>query len=107
MAFKSKMYCCNPFKEEGHARVKENLRDVQESMANKCPYVLMGGKICSKCRKKISQKPPEHAEVTSAAPGTSTEDISEDEKAPDIALDYLNSSLQHLGESPVKKETSK
>ena len=35
------------------------------------------------------------------------EDVSEDEIAPTIAPDYLNSSLQCLRESPVKKETSK
>ena len=104
MAFKSKMYCCNPFKEEGHARVRKNLRDVQEWMANESPNVLIGGKICSKCRKKLSQKLSEHSEVASAMPGTSKEDVSEDEIAPAIALDYLNSSLQYLGESPVKKK---
>lgn len=103
MDFKSKLYCCNPFREEGHARVQKNLRNVQEWMINKCPNVLLGGKICSKCRKK-SQNPTITADVASVVPGTSREDLSEDEVASDLALDSLNSSLQYLGESPVKKK---
>lgn len=78
-------------------------KNVQEWMTKKYPNVLLGGKICSKC-KKISQNPTITKDVASVVPGTSREDLSDDEVASHLALDALNSSLQYLGESPVKKK---
>lgn len=93
------LFCCNPFFIKGHSRVNKNLRPVQEWMKRKSENLVLGYKICTSCRKKLSKK---NNEVESDV--NIQESDPEDNAALDNALSSLNNSLQSLGESPVKSK---
>lgn len=99
-----KVRCCNPFGEENHPKSVKNLRNVSEWMCSLNLGIERGMKICDKCRKKISnEKPIQEITEVENNPGTSSQDetVFTD---PETAVDYLNKSLELIGESPIKKK---
>lgn len=96
--------CCNPFSEPNHRKSIKNLRNVVDWMCSLNLGIKMGMKICDKCRKKMNiienkTEPDQPHEYD--LPGTSTDILFTDQSA---SVDFLNKSLELLGESPLKKK---
>lgn len=97
--------CCNPYKETVHSK-SGKLRNVTAWMCSLEFDIQKGMKICDGCRIKLSKdrnsKSKQHElEDLSSLPCTSaTENFTD----LDTSLDYLNKSLELVGESPVKKK---
>jgi hypothetical protein len=99
-----KLKCCNPFNEENHPKNVKNLRNVSEWMCSLGLGIENGRKICDKCRKKLSsEKTIQETGGNENNPSTSSQDdtVFID---PGSAVDYLNKSLELIGESPIKKK---
>lgn len=113
MDFKSQLFCCNPLGKSGHTRFRKNLRKVQPWMVQKCPNITVEQKICSSCRKTISEMPGPSCILETDAEAEQPE-LSDDKSEGqvkseiwtdrDTTLDSLNDTLLSLGETPVKKK---
>lgn len=98
--------CCNPYKELKHPKTqKKNIRNVTESMCSINADITMGMKICDKCRIKVYSEFKIKEQVDSNVAGTSQDDnVDETFTDPGASIDYLNKSLELIGESPIKKK---
>lgn len=96
--------CCNPYKETIHSK-SGKLRNVTSWMCSLGLNMQMGMKICDGCRIKLSKdgssKSRQHEFEEVSLPSTSA---SENFTDPDTSLDFLNKSLELVGESPIKKK---
>lgn len=116
MDFKSHIFCCNPLGKSVHTRWRKNLRKVQPWMVQKCPNVglTLDRKICSLCRKSISEMPGPSCITETDAEADQPELLSDDNSEVEVqsemwtdrdtSLNSLNDKLLSLGESPVKKK---
>jgi transposase len=92
--------CCNPFKEQTHQKCTKGLRNVTEWMCSLDLDLNSGMKICDKCRKKIYEIYKADEEVLPCS-SQSLDDSFTDTHS---SIDYLNKSLELIGESPFKKK---
>lgn len=94
--------CCNPFKAEKHKKIyAKSLRNVTDWMCTLDLGIISGMKICDACRKKIYETYKTGDEVL---PTTESSNLDESFTDPQSSLDYLNKSLELMGESPLKKK---
>lgn len=95
--------CCNPFNEEKHPKSCKNTRNVTEWMCLLNLDIKMGMKICDRCRKKLSSEYKKQFDQTDqdVFPSTSKDDTFIDSET---SINYLNKSLELIGESPLKKK---
>lgn len=94
--------CCNPFKEQNHQKCTKTLRNVTDWMCCLDLEISSGMKICDKCRKKIYEIYKADEEVLPCS-SQSLDDSFTDSQS---SIDYLNKSLELIGESPFKKKKS-
>ena len=112
-------YCCNPFGDNS-AKWKGDLRWVTESQAKSHPSkVLLGQKICSRCRKMLAKLPAEAQPSSSSSSGEDEEeiqgammdqsemDIDDSFAFPETELGTINRSLELIGASPFKEKNMK
>lgn len=97
--------CCNPLKETHHFK-SGNLRNVTNWMCTLgLEGVEEGMKVCDGCRLKICKRYKNNSNSNDDDKLTgdnSQEDCSYTD--PTSSLDYLNKSLELVGESPIKKK---
>lgn len=92
--------CCNPFKVEQHKKLSaKSLRNVTDWMCSLDLGIISGMKICDACRKKIHDK-----YKTDEVLPCSSENLDDSFTDPQSSLQYLNKSLELMGESPLKKK---
>lgn len=100
--------CCNPLKETHHFKSR-NLRNVTNWMCTLgLEGVEEGMKVCDGCRLKICKRYKNNSNSNDDDKLTgdnSQEDCSYTD--PTSSLDYLNKSLELVGESPIKKKKLK
>ena len=110
-------YCTNPFSEHGASK-SSDLRWVTEDQANKYPSkVSLGQKTRNKCRKKLAKLPCESRSLALTLPeGSSYKEMVHDQPIEehyeelidlDTEMDVLNTSIEIIGESTVKKQRIK
>lgn len=98
--------CCNPLKETGHSK-SGKLRTVTEWMCSLgLETVVAGMKICDGCRLKLNPFSKEHESNQQTFDQESTTMQGENDCYVDrnSSLQYLNKSLELVGESPIKKK---
>lgn len=105
------IYCCNPFKKPGHFNYKKNVRPVSKHLLQETTLLNLGDKICDTCRKAIYVQPSAAegqslVSVESSGLATGNSDSSESDEVfeKNEALVSLNTSLQCVGESPIKRK---
>ncbi|KAL5503683.1 hypothetical protein EMCRGX_G010672 [Ephydatia muelleri] len=109
-------YCCDPFSVHT-SKQRKDLRSVSEQIAARFPTLLKAGeKLCSCCRKRLSQTSSEEYESASTLPEVVEvtdrqeveEEVEEDEEyqSQEVALSVVNNTLSVLGQSPLKKRRS-
>ena len=112
-------YCCNPFHNHGVKQTKD-LRSVTEKQAESHPSkVLLGQKICSKCRKTLAKLPSENQSSSCRSSQVDDEecidvrvdppemDADDNFVSPEADLGAINHSLELIGVSPFKKRNMK
>lgn len=93
--------CCNPFKEQNHQKcTKTLLRSVTDWMCSIGLGISSGMKICDKCRKKIYEVNKTDGEVLPCSSKSQDDSFTD----PQSSIEYLNKSLELIGESPIKKK---
>lgn len=93
--------CCNPFKVEQHKKISAKLlRNVIDWMCDLDLGIISGMKICDACRKKMYDKYKTDDEVLPC----SSENLDYSFTDQQTSLEYLNKSLELIGESPLKKK---
>src|SRR6266516_2588380 len=109
-------FCCDPFNNHPVRKVK-GLRDISQQILTLHPllHFKIGDKLCTPCRKIVTNLPADSTDVVSTDDSASQpEDLHPDSSAVDADVDdafelpehhlvVLSQSLQVLGESPVCK----
>ena len=106
---KHQKYCCDPFKEHTSKRTKD-LRHITDIQAHDYPsLVSIGEEICTNCRKRLGNLPPEAAIQLSNDEQNKEQGLSDsfthDQSftSPEVELSSLNTSLELIRTSPFKK----
>ena len=123
-------YCCDPFSVHTSKQSKyllismlqsinegKDLRSVSEQIAVRFPTLLKAGeKLCSYCRKRLSQTSDEACEeyksastlpeVVEVTDRQEVEEEDEEYQSQEVALSVVNNTLCVLGQSPLKKRRS-
>jgi uncharacterized protein YabN with tetrapyrrole methylase and pyrophosphatase domain len=92
---------CNPFNENGHHNVRNNLRNILPWMTEKLPQLNSDHKACDKCHKKISKL---KCDASNKQKDDDSDSNEIEQFAKITAMQSLNESLQLASHPSIRKD---